>query len=422
MGKNTFGAMVSLFLLSLVAVWINMSFIQYGVMEPLRSAHLLLAMLGMGFFLVQFILSSRIKWIERGFGLDKMLWYHRQSGRVATGFLFLHFSLVLVLDFSRGAAPILDGHRAYGLAALGIILVTASVASLHKRMGLRYETWKSIHLVNYLAFPLALVHIMLNPAQRGAPVWWGFAFTYAFLIAYRIYMIYVLRKNPYVVVGVTSENSDTWTLRFAGRPLKYLPGQFLHVQLHRRDGVSSSHPFTISSSPTEKLLGITPKASGDFTSTIGETEIGDQAYIDAPYGVFSFLRVPKNRPLVFIAGGIGITPFLSMLRYMHDRQVDREVYLFWGNRTENNLFSRAELAEMEEHLPRLKVILVMSDQPDWIGEEGRIDLDLLTGYLGDLAPMEFFLCGPPPMTKAIEKQLADYGVSRAQVHREVFEL
>ncbi len=391
--------------------------------DTLHRSQRLFAILGLGFFLLQFVLSSRIKWIERGFGLDKMLSLHRWFGRVAVGFLLLHFSLLVTLDLVSRVYWLWDGHRLLGLAALVIVLLAASVASLYKTLHLRYELWKGMHMANYVAFPLALLHLFLQPVDRVMyGVWIVLAAVYVLLILHRTHGIYVMRKSPFTVVDVIKENRDTWTLQFAGRPLKYLPGQFMHVQLRRRDRMSSSHPFSMTSGPTDDAVAITVKESGDFTSTIGETQGGDLAYIDAPYGRFSFLHTPGNRPLAFIAGGIGIAPFMSMLRYMRDAKIDRDVHLFWGNRTEENLLFRGELEALEEQLPGLKVILVMSDQPDWPEDQGRIDANLLRRHIGALSDHEFFLCGPPPMTRAITRQLKENQVPSDRIHRELFEL
>ena len=108
------------------------------------------------------------------------------------------------------------------------------------------------------------------------------------------------------------------------------------------------HHFTIASSPTEPAFHTsTIKASGDFTATIGQTSPGDLAIIQAPFGRFSYVLKPQALDLVFIAGGIGITPLMSNLRHMRDTQADRRVLLLYSNKTENDIVFREELAQIE---------------------------------------------------------------------------
>lgn len=133
------------------------------------------------------------------------------------------FSLLVTLDLMSRGYWLWDGHRPLGLAALVIVLLAAPVASLYKILHLRYELWKGMHMANYVAFPLALLHLFLQPVDRGVyGAWIALAVVYVLMILHRIHGIYVMRKNPFIVVGVIKENRDTWTLQFAGRPLKYL--------------------------------------------------------------------------------------------------------------------------------------------------------------------------------------------------------
>ena len=423
MKKRWFWFLIFIFMLLLTFVWATTTNLDTDTYLSLRSISRLMAFLGIGFFLVQFVLSCRIKFIEQIFGLDKMLWYHRWFGRAAVGFLFIHFSLLFVPEIiNLGFVP-LTIFRLFGSLSLMIIAIAATLASLYKKLHLSYEIWKGIHLINYVAFPLAIIHVGLQAASLNTYLLWSLmAFIYLFFVGYRLKSIYTIRKNPFTITNIRRENHDTWSLMFSGKPINYLPGQFLHVQLLREDGLSFSHPFTISSSPTQSLVSITPKELGDFTDTIGKTEQGDLAYIDAPYGVFSFLKVSEEQPLIFIAGGIGITPFISMLRYMHDQKIERRVFLFWGNKTEDNLLFQQEFEDIESNLSGLTIVQVMSEDEDWAGEKGYIDANMIEKYAGDLRDYDIFLCGPPPMSQAIQQDLQAHQVPNSQIHREIFEL
>ncbi|MFP4199817.1 MAG: hypothetical protein ACLFS8_00210 [Clostridia bacterium] len=339
-------------------------------------------------------------------------------------FLFLHFLLLGYRDLAAGVGLAITPGRIVGMTVLFLVSLTAASASLHGKLGLKYEWWKAPHLLNYLAFPAIGLHLVLvtTPGSNAAYLYLPLLAIFALLFLHRLRGLHRVRTDPYRVSAVIPEAEGIWTLRFEGSPLRHDPGQFMHVQLLRDDQLSSSHPFTISSSPTDPYLSITPKESGDFTATLGQTGEGDLAYIDAPYGVFSYLGRPHDGPLVFIAGGIGITPFMSMLRYMRERDPERDVLLLWGNRSEGVTPFLDELAEMAAEMPRMDYRLIMSDQSDWPGEKGRIERETIERHVDDLASSEFYVCGPPPMLHAMLGHLRDLGVPEDRIHYELFQL
>jgi predicted ferric reductase len=193
------------------------------------------------------------------------------------------------------------------------------------------------------------------------------------------------------------------------------------VWLIRNGRVSEPHPFTISSSPTQDRLSISVKSVGDFTATIGDTKTSDRAYIDAPYGAFSFLNHDAQN-LVFVAGGIGVTPFMSMMRYLVDNGLDRNVLLIWGNKTERDITFRDELENMVAHMPSLRVVHVMSNQDDWPGETGYVDAKMLERYMRGVENPQVFVCGPPVMMPKVINALRDLGVPKQRIHYEQFAL
>jgi len=389
----------------------------------LRYTSLLLASLGLSFILLQFILVSRIKWLEAGFGLDRMFRRHRVFGRIGLIMVTFHAALIIAFRLQQFGETFLDLFILGGVLALLGFMVTAGVASTYKKIGLAYETWRNIHLVNYVLFPVAMGHALYHAPPESLLFYYLVLLGLLFLAVavYRLVKIASVRRSPYEVVEVRQEAEDIWSLFFKGPRLDYKPGQFMFIQLLRDGQLSSPHPFTISSSPTAEHLSITPKKLGDFTMTIKDTSVGDRAFIDAPYGVFSFLNYSGKEP-VFIAGGIGITPFMSMLRYMYERKLDQKVTLFWANRSEKNLCFHEELEKMEKEMPGLQVIPVMSDQPDWEGEKGHIKGPMIMNYIDTLENKEFYVCGPPAMSRAVISELKQINVTPAAIHSELFEL
>ena len=206
--------------------------------------------------------------------------------------------------------------------------------------------------------------------------------------------------------------------------MDYAPGQFLFLRPHGSGIIAEEHPFSIASSPVpDGQLRATVKESGDFTSTIGFIKPGDLATVHGPFGRFSHVLRPSN-DLVFIAGGIGITPLMSMLRYMRDRRDARRVLLVYANRTPADIVFRSELESMESGgLPALKTIHILSEPtPDWVGHTGRLDLPSLEDFCGGFSGKTFFLCCPPTMTARLILGLKKAGVGLERIHTDYFGL
>ncbi|NIR51728.1 hypothetical protein GWO43_24440 [candidate division KSB1 bacterium] len=205
----------------------------------------------------------------------------------------------------------------------------------------------------------------------------------------------------------------------------YLPGQFHFIKLYRGKNLPvEEHPFTISSSPTQQgILASTIKTSGDFTTTIQYTMPGDLARVQGPFGRFCYLLHPQKRDMVFIAGGVGITPLMSMLRYMQDAGEDRRVLLFYVNKTRRDIIFHDELHEIEKAGSlNLEVIYVLSrPDTDWGGEIGYLNGKKIQRYCGNgLADKEFYLCGPQQMMRQLIPDLRNLGVPESQIHFEKF--
>jgi ferredoxin-NADP reductase len=167
-------------------------------------------------------------------------------------------------------------------------------------------------------------------------------------------------------------------------------------------------------------LQATIKKSGDFTNTIGETIPGDKALIEAPFGRFSFVH-DNPKSFLFIAGGVGVTPIMSMLRYLRDTNDKRKALLIYGNKTPKDIVFRDELDKM---LGWLKIVHIMSE-PDsqWTGARGFVTREFLEKNAGDLfADAHVYLCGPPIMMKKVTGTLKNLGISKKRIHYELFSL
>jgi len=255
-----------------------------------------------------------------------------------------------------------------------------------------------------------------------------FAIGLSFYLYHQIYRRWILNRNAWSVAGVTEVAPNIRELKLIpgnGQGFNYQPGQFMFLRVFGKNIESEEHPFTISSSPSQKgFITATIKSSGDYTSKIGQIQPGDKAHVDAPYGVFSYLRHKPQGKMVMIAGGIGITPLLSMLRYMRDVDPHHNVQLIWGLQREEEIVYKDEVEKLKTELAHFDWVPVMSNQPEWPGETGFITRELIEKYAvkagEDPREMDFYVCGPPIMMDIIIPILEKMGVPARKIHFERF--
>ncbi|MFW6303307.1 MAG: FAD-binding oxidoreductase, partial [Candidatus Sumerlaeota bacterium] len=242
----------------------------------------------------------------------------------------------------------------------------------------------------------------------------------------RTFLVPFLIRKPFEVQSVEPASVDTHTLRMRpaeGAKFEHYPGQFMFLRLKRPGRKSEEHPFTIASSPTlDGAIEATIKESGDFTNTIGETRTGDTASIEAPFGKFSFVYDQPER-ILFIAGGVGLTPIISMMRFLRDTSDKRPVFLLYGCRKEEEIVLREELDNMPENM---QIQYIMSHpEDDWKGPEGFVNKENIEKLVPDAFLGEethVYLCGPPPMMNMVIRDLGEVGFGKSRLHYEYFSL
>jgi predicted ferric reductase len=395
------------------------------------------ALLAFTIIVLQVVLAARLKWVERPFGLNLTFPFHRRMGVFAGILLVLH--PLLMAAGGGGLHLLFDGEWWIwlGKGALALLLVNVAVSVCRQRLGVTFEKWRCWHdFLGPVVLVLAFIHSWNAGADFDIPfmrvLWVAFLAGAAALFVYhRCYTPRRLRQAPYTVQEVDWEANNVLTVTLAppaGRPrFDFVPGQFQFVTFLASQGLPvEEHHFTISSSPTQAgVHSSTIKASGDFTSLIGHVKPGDPVAVQAPFGRFSYLHHPKVRDLVFIAGGIGITPLMSNLRHMRDTGADRRVLLLYANKTEADIVFKGELDRMAgQDKPQVKVVHTLT-QPgsDWRGETGRLDREKLRRLCdARLAVSTFFLCCPPLMIQDLVAILQGLRVPLTRISYEYFSL
>ncbi len=230
--------------------------------------------------------------------------------------------------------------------------------------------------------------------------------------------IRLLRKRP--------ENPEVISFIFdlGGQSFSYAPGQYLYYTLDDLafpDERGKQRHFTISSSPSEKgvVMFTTRMRGSGFKETLWQASPGYELTCGDPVG--RFVLPPEQSQHVFIAGGIGITPFRSMLRYSADRGDFLQAVLFYFNHSERDIIFREELETLSVRLTKFKLVHVIG-QPEagWKGEQGRLDEVLLRKRVKDLTGSVFWLSGPPSMVASYAEVLTLMGISQEAIHTDRF--
>ena len=384
---------------------------------------------------VQFFLTARFHGATAPFGIDIIYYFHRYLAIFAFALLLSH-PAVLILEnqnLVRYLNPVkAPWNMTAGSLSLLLFAVIISSSLWRKQLKLEYDWWRIAHgTLATAAVILALVHIITVGKYTG-PHWkkllWSlFIFFWVFLLIYiRLIKPWFILNKPYKVVSVTSERCNTWVLTVkpeGHKGLNFIPGQFAWLSIRHSPFKLKEHPFSISSSATDPTrLEFTIREFGDFTRTIKDIQPGETAYIDGPYGAFSTARYLSDG-FVFISGGVGIAPIMSMLRTLADRHDPRPMFLFDCNRVWDNVIFREEIKDLKTRL-NLKVVHVLEEPPQpWDGETGFLTRTILEKHLPvDKALFEYFMCGPEPMTNSTEKTLYAMGVPLRRSHTEIFNL
>lgn len=193
--------------------------------------------------------------------------------------------------------------------------------------------------------------------------------------------------------------------------ITFIPGQYFFLILKNppfTDGKGDERHFTIVNSPTDKgiLTMATRLRDTGFKKSLNILDIGTEVEIENIIGDF-VLPETDNKSLVFIAGGIGITPFISFLRYIKAKQLKYEITLIYANSDKESAAFLTELKKYEKENKNFKLVLIMTKDKKWKGESGRIDNDFLKKYISNLNDKIIYVSGPPLMVESVSEVLSN---------------
>ena len=225
------------------------------------------------------------------------------------------------------------------------------------------------------------------------------------------------------IKDVVEETWDVKTFRLQKPDFKFLPGQYgLFSFPDKPEFKGESRPFTFSNSPTDEKLEITVKKMGDFTTALHEAKLGERLEFEGPMGEKLNFNERVKENVFFIAGGSGITPFMSAIRYAKAKKLPNKITLLFSNRRQEDTIYKGELDGLNGG--NLKVVYTLSDKTpkDWKGETGRIDRAMVEKHVREPKGCLWYLCGPPPMMSAMKKMLSNMEIPKDKIRIEDWQL
>lgn len=364
------------------------------------------------------------RYSDRFFGLDKIIKFQRKFSILSFVFLFLHpiFFILAGHSFANYFIPafyILP--LALGTLAFYVFVAVMLFSYFYKKIS--YQAWQYIHVLTYLLFLSSLYHAFFWGSDSDKLF---FISSYIFLLVviivgaiYRvIYKIKEKRRGPASVVSIKWESDDIFTLVLkTNKKMNFKAGQFCFLRLDK-PRLYARHPFSISGDPKEENLSFAIKNTGRFTSAVSKLKAGDKINLDGPFGIFTAKR--KLQDVVFIAGGIGIAPFRSLIKdFSNQNRLGKNVLIYCAKK-EKDLIFHQEIID----LPNidLKTICILSEEKNNINNyfHGYLSKEILVEAIKDLKNPYFYICGPEPLKDSAMQIIKSLGVSRNKIIFESF--
>ncbi|KYC52180.1 MAG: Sulfhydrogenase 2 subunit gamma [Candidatus Methanofastidiosum methylothiophilum] len=388
------------------------------------------ALIGICLLSLTIFLSLRWHYIESVFGgLDKVYKAHHLTGQITMVVILLHPVFLILRVFPNWdfillyIIPGLNIPYTYGIVSF-FLLVMLLIFTL--AIKLPYKIWHLTHKFMGVALILATWHalvagrdIIQYPILRA----WILLFALVGIISY-FYMLFFYQligpkfkaevKEVKNIGGITEIKFKT-----IQKKMNFHPGQFVFIKFLNLEKSFEIFPFSISSSNSEDLIRISAKRSGDFTSYhLPKVNVGDNVYLYGPYGKFAEKYLFEDKDMIWIAGGIGVTPFLSMLKNQ-DLSKKSKINFIWACKDENDILYDKEIKEIIKNISNIQYRVWLSKN---VGRITAEHINQLFGIREDIGTKFIFICGPNQMMMELADQFIKMGVKPRNIIFEDFNL
>ena len=401
-----------------------------GVYPIITSVSRICALLGSYFAIVGLVLVSRISFIERSIGHDRLVIWHRKLGPYSLYLITFHVFLVTVGYAANDRARLgvelwrITVKYPWMLPALVafIFFAAAGITSYKKaRAKMSYETWWTIHLYTYLGIALSFMHqVLTGPMFIGHPLnkayWTGLYIAAAVVIILWRIAIPTFRsfQHNLRVEQVVVEGPGVVSIIMQGRNLDRLRaqgGQFFSWRFMAPGQWWISHPYSLSAAPTKKYMRVTVKDLGDASSDVINLKPGTRVFFEGPYGTFVAAKATRGH-VTLIGGGVGITPLRAL---MEEFDPTMEIDVIFRASTEEDLVLRKELDTLADARGARVHYLVGSRKIHPMNHR------YIMKFVPAFRDSDVYVCGPTPLVEAVREAAESCGIPKNRFHDEAFE-
>jgi predicted ferric reductase len=387
--------------------------------------------IGAQLFAFALILSARLKFLEFFFGgLDRMYVIHHRVGTVAFSFLAVHPIILMFRFLEDGAKEMMKFLLPFGetslAQSLGIYSLLGMIVLLFVTFYgviFSYPTLKTAHRFFGFFFFLGALHMYLIPSSMSSDMVLKVSCLTTAAVGLLAYCYRTLfgklfvKKFAYTVSSVTEigQGISEITLTPDGVGLKHVPGQFAVLSLLDKKLSNEEHPFTISSADKNGIIRFSIKSLGDYTSLVRVVTPGVKALVEGPFGEFYYGYGKEKQ--VWVAGGVGVTPFASMAEDLLQKDaIDYQIDFYYSIKNMHDSVYDSLFNSLAKKHPTFHYHLIPSDT------KGYVTGELLSKEVSDLLSRDIFICGPPGMMDALSESLVAFGVSKKNIRSERFAL
>ena len=385
------------------------------------------ALVGISMFSLNLFLSGRFKFTEDFFGgMNKVYIAHHILGGISFILLLIHplmlAAALIPTSIKDAASYILPGDQwtiNFGIIAL-LFLMTLLILTFF--INLPYEFWKLTHKFLGAVLMIGAIHgfFVASDLSRDATFR-----NYMLLIVslglipyiYRtLFFRLFIKRVDYSIAEIDyiAPNVIEILMTPIKQNLSYMPGQFVFIDFDKSNLPKEVHPFSLTSAPTDSYLSFAAKMEGDFTKKLMNVDIKSIVKIEGGFGRFSYLLSPRKSQ-IWIAGGIGIAPFISMAKSL-PFNTGHDIQLYYSVKNKDEALYFNKIQKMAESGYGLKFI-------PWFSQtQGRLTAKAIADANPDIKDKDIFICGPPPMMKGLIDQFVKLRINKARLHSEEFSI
>jgi len=405
------------------------------------SLGMLFGIIGYCYLSTALLLSARIRIFDRLIGQDRVIRFHGYLAftGIISGIIHLLFKLAYI---SFPSFQTVSG--VFALAIFIILMIMTFIYMIEKfyipfpglkslksfiikNLNLDYSVMKNLHNGFSLALAFLIVHVLLSYSTSENIIRFSLmslpgGISLIRYIYFKYIRVHYIKKNYFNIEGVEENAPAVVTVKInpRGKKFPFSAGQYVYMKIISSEINREEHPFTISSPPSADTLSLTVRETGDYTDKLSSVRKGDKALIDGPYGLFT--PSPGRRKKLFIAGGIGITPFLSVLKEWEKVENMPDVNLLWSLSYKADIIERDFLQGLSEKREWFTFSLFISREIVPGCKHGRISLEDFRNIITpeNSASFDVYICGPADFRKSAGKMLSSLGIPSRDIHFESF--